>query len=85
MRGIIVLGALLGLMMLHSCEGGNIGGPEIRVVQNKDLASRVSSVKPVKINLKRKPNGTYSWDISGNDVESILEADRQLRKEFEKN
>jgi len=85
MRGIMVLGALLGLFVLYSCEGSKFSEPDIRIVQNKDLASRVSSVKPVKINLKRKPNGTYSWDISGNDVESILEADRQLRKEFEKN
>lgn len=83
MRRARILAAIAGLLMMNSCEKGQIIEPEIRIEQNKDLASRINTQKPVKISLKRKPNGTYSWDISGNDVDSILKADKKLREEFE--
>jgi hypothetical protein len=45
--------------------------PEIRQVKTK---------KPVKIKLKRLSEGKYTWDLSGDDVDEIIKADRRLRK-----
>jgi len=36
--------------------------------------------KPVKIKLKRNAKGEYAWDLSGNDAEKIIEADKKLRE-----
>ena len=36
--------------------------------------------RPVKIKLKRSVTGKYSWDLSGDDAEKVLEADRMLRE-----
>lgn len=82
MKGIVLILLFTGGLLLTSCSDRTIGEEVITVEQNKDLASRINSERPVKISLKRKPNGTYAWDISGSDVKSILEADRQLRKEL---
>jgi predicted secreted protein len=45
--------------------------PEIR---------QVRPGKPVRVELKRNPSGKYSWEISGDSVEKVIEADRELRE-----
>ncbi|UCF86973.1 MAG: hypothetical protein JSV71_05705 [Nitrospiraceae bacterium] len=40
--------------------------------------------KPVKIKLKRNTKGEYSWDISGDDADKVLEANRKLEESLEK-
>ncbi len=45
--------------------------PEIRDMRPK---------KPVKIKLKRNATGSYSWDLTGDDAEKIIETDGKLRK-----
>jgi hypothetical protein len=47
--------------------------PEIQQVKPK---------KPVRVKLKRLAGGNYTWDITGDDVEEIVKADRQLRKQL---
>jgi hypothetical protein len=39
--------------------------------------------KPAKIKLKRNTKGEYSWDISGDDADKVLEANRKLKKSLE--
>ena len=36
--------------------------------------------KPVKIKVKRNAKGQYSWDLSGNTAEQIVEVDRKLNE-----
>ena len=36
--------------------------------------------KPVKIKLKRSAENKYTWEITGDDVDEIVKADRRLRK-----
>jgi hypothetical protein len=36
--------------------------------------------KPVKIKLKRTATGKYTWDLTGDDVDEIVKADKRLRK-----
>lgn len=41
---------------------------------------QVKSKKPVKIKLKRSAEDRYTWELSGDDVDEIVKADRRLRK-----
>jgi hypothetical protein len=45
--------------------------PEIQQVKPK---------KPVKIKLKRSTEGKYSWELSGDDTDEVVRADKRLRK-----
>jgi predicted ATP-binding protein involved in virulence len=45
--------------------------PEIQQIKPK---------KPVKIKLKRTAEGKYTWDLTGDDVDEIVKADKRLRK-----
>jgi hypothetical protein len=36
--------------------------------------------KPVRVKVKRNAKGTYSWDITGDNVDEVIEADRKLRE-----
>ncbi len=40
--------------------------------------------KPVKIKLKRNASGSYSWELSGDDADKIIESDKKLRDALEK-
>jgi hypothetical protein len=41
---------------------------------------QVRPQKPVKIKLHRNAKGEYSWDLNGDNVDEIVNADRKLRK-----
>jgi hypothetical protein len=43
---------------------------------------QIKPQKPVKIKLKRLANGTYTWDLTGDNVQEILRIDRELRKQL---
>ncbi len=45
--------------------------PEIQQVKPK---------KPVKIKVKRSAEGKYTWELSGDDVDEIVRADKRLKK-----
>jgi hypothetical protein len=45
--------------------------PEIQQVKPK---------KPVKIKLKRSAEDKYSWELSGDDTDEVVRADKRLRK-----
>jgi len=45
--------------------------PEIQQVKPK---------KPVKIKLRRSAEDRYTWEITGDDADEIVRADRRLRK-----
>jgi hypothetical protein len=36
--------------------------------------------KPVRIKLKRLENGKYTWELTGDSAEDIIEADKKLRE-----
>ena len=43
---------------------------------------RIKPKKPVKIKLKRLANGTYTWDLTGVDIQEIIRIDRELREQL---
>jgi hypothetical protein len=50
--------------------------------RNQDI-SQVKPRKPVKIKLHRSAKGEYQWDITGDNADDIVKADRRLRKLLE--
>ncbi len=49
--------------------------------KTKDIAiQQVKPKKPVKIKLHRNANGEYMWDLTGDDVDELVKADKRLRK-----
>lgn len=45
--------------------------PEIQQIKPK---------KPVRIKLRRAADDKYTWEITGDDVDEIVRADRKIRK-----
>jgi predicted secreted protein len=46
-------------------------------------APEIAEIKPgnpVKIKLKRSGDGGYSWELSGDDAEKVLQADKTLKE-----
>ena len=69
------------LFILFSLAGGSFGTqPPAVQVQKQPAVQQVRPQKPVKIKLHRTPNGEYSWDLTGDNVDEIVRADRRLRK-----
>jgi predicted secreted protein len=40
---------------------------------------QVKPRKPVRIKLHRSPKDGYSWDLTGDNVDEIIKADRRIR------
>jgi hypothetical protein len=49
-------------------------------VKKQPEIQQVKPRKPVKIKLKRTGEGKYSWDLTGDDVDEIVRADKRLKK-----
>ena len=43
---------------------------------------QIKPKKPVKIKLKRSGDGKYTWDLTGDDVDEIVRADKRLKKQL---
>ncbi len=50
------------------------------VFQQVPEIAEIKPHTPVKIKLKRNAGGSYSWDLSGNDAEKVLETDKILKE-----
>lgn len=49
-------------------------------VRKQPEIQQVKPRKPVKIKLKRSPDGKYTWDLTGDDVDQIVRVDKRLKK-----
>jgi hypothetical protein len=82
MRAIMTFMSALTIALffsLSSCSGPGDSETNAVFQQDRDLAA-IKPTKPVKIKLKRTAKGSYSWDLSGSDVEEILKADGKLQE-----
>ena len=71
------------LFPLYACTN-NGSRSEERVFRQIPELQEIKPRKPVKIKLKRNTQGKYSWDLSGNDADKIIEADAKLRESLKK-
>ena len=49
-------------------------------VRKQPELQQIKPKKPVKIKLKHSPDGKYTWDLTGDDVDDIVRADKRLKK-----
>lgn len=49
-------------------------------VKKQPEIQQVKPKKPAKIKLRRSAEDKYTWEITGDDVDEIVRADRRLRK-----
>jgi len=49
-------------------------------VKKQPELQQIRPKKPVKIKLKRTAKDDYSWELTGDDAEEIIQTDRRLRK-----
>lgn len=77
MRKIIVIISVLFFSFFSFSEG--FAQSQVQVTKNKAL-QYAKPKKPVKIKLHRDKKGEYSWDITGENVDDIIKADKRLRQ-----
>ena len=71
------------LIPLYGCTNNGLSSEE-RVFRQVPELQEIQLKKPVKIKLKRNAKGEYSWDLSGNDADKIIEADKKLNNALQK-
>jgi len=49
-------------------------------VKKQPEIQQVKPKKPAKIKLRRSAENKYTWEITGDDVDEIIRADRRIRK-----
>lgn len=69
---------LILMLPLHSCNSSD--SKEKEVFKQLPEIQEIKPRKPVKIKLKRNASGSYSWEVSGDDADKIIEADKRLRE-----
>jgi hypothetical protein len=49
-------------------------------VKKQPEIQQIKTKKPVRIKLRRSAEDKYTWEITGDDVDEIVRADKRLRK-----
>ena len=83
-KNIIAILLLIGFVTgISACSRSDSGRQETVFKQVPEIAE----IKPgssVKIKLKRSGEGDYSWELSGDDAEKVLLADKKLKESLYK-
>jgi len=68
------------ILLLAGCtqKSSEAGSPFEKTV-NPEIV-QLTPRKPVRIVLKRTAKGLYTWELRGDDVEGIIDADKRLRR-----
>ncbi len=70
------------IFILLGCSSST-EGPQFRESTDRGII-QVSPERPVRIELRKTTKG-YTWTLRGEDIEKVIEADRQLRKYMDSN
>ena len=88
MKRILALSMVL-FFFLIACEKKSLPpqakteNPVPRVVVEKEKVEREQPLPPeVKIKLKKDGKDSYSWELTGSDVDQILKVNEKLRKQL---
>jgi hypothetical protein len=89
MKKILIV--LVGIVFcIIACEGkspppqGKIEAPSVsKVIVEKEKVEKEPPLPPeVKIKLKKDGKDSYSWELTGSDVDQILKVNEKLRKQL---
>ncbi len=64
--------------MIYSCKRPQAKEDTFKVSENPEIV-QFTPKKPTRITLRRNSNGSYSWELRGEDVEEIIAADKKLK------
>jgi hypothetical protein len=88
-RNIFTCCALLAFIIIIACEGkpltkeGKSEVPSVpKVIVEKEKMERTQPPPEVKIKLKKDGKDSYSWELSGSDVDQILKVNEKLKKQL---
>jgi hypothetical protein len=78
---IVFLMLVLSLSLIFFISG-SVFSQDTKTFQIKKQPEiqQVKPKKPVKIKLRRSAENKYTWEITGDDVDEIVRADRRIRK-----
>jgi cytochrome c oxidase assembly protein Cox11 len=74
---ICVLSSVFCLLIAYAA--GAEKSQQFQFSKNQEI-QQVKPKKPVRIKLHRNAKGDYSWDLTGDNVDEVIQADRRLRK-----
>ncbi|MBF0505803.1 MAG: hypothetical protein HQL09_03110 [Nitrospirae bacterium] len=77
-----VLLFILCSLLSDAYAADNDKKPALQFSRDHDI-SQIKPRKPVKIKLHRTAKGEYQWDITGDNADDIMRADKRLRKLLE--
>lgn len=53
--------------------------PQFQAVKDKEI-QQVKPRKPVRVKLHRNAKGEYSWDLTAENVDDVIRADKRLKR-----
>ena len=89
MNRSIGIGGLLFVFILIACERmpfpaqGKPEPPSVpKVIVEKEKVERTLPPPEVKIRLRKDAKDSYSWELSGSDVDQILRVNEKLKRQL---
>jgi hypothetical protein len=79
---ILVLLVLIILFSIAACSSSD-GGRQEAVFKQVPEVAEIRPGSPVKIKLKRSGDGGYSWELSGDDADKVIQTDKKLKESLE--
>ena len=75
-----IVGLLVGGSPVFAQTAEKPQGQQAFQVGKNPQVQQVKPKKPVRVKLHRNAKGEYTWDITGDSVDDVYQADRRLRK-----
>ena len=76
---VLMAALLVALTLSAGAEEPQQDAGGMKYSQEREVAG-VRPQKPVQIKFKRAESGKFGWELSGDNVEAVIEADRKLRE-----
>jgi hypothetical protein len=80
MKRILIMLVIAALFLPFTPEPAISADTRTFQVKKQPEIQQVKPRKPVRIKLKRSAEGKYSWDLSGDEVDEVVRADKRLKK-----
>ena len=78
--GVLALSAFF--LQIQGCSNSESNG-QTSVFQKVPEIAEIKPQKPVKIKMKRNAKGDYSWELTGDDADKVIEVDKRLKRSLD--
>lgn len=80
MKKILLLLSVLSLSLIFIFSSVFSEDIKSLPVKKQPEIQQIKPKKPVRIKLRRSAEDKYTWEITGDDVDEIVRADKRIRK-----